>query len=628
MNIKPASSLLLLYLLALVIFLLATLTTPLVRALNLSSLDGVDFGVFGYCVSGHCSAVKPGYSIDALTPSDSHAFSLSPSTRHNLSGLLIVHPIAALFILIQLCLAISAHFTIASSSLRFLLVFALLSIPTLLACILAFLVDLFLFVPHLSWVGWLTLPATIFVTTGCFVTWGMRRTLAAENTDNTYDAERGQRQKSSSTSTLNINPASTATDSTMGPRSLPEFEYFDETRHHPFARNRPQERAPPPTEDENEGLDEATIRARDDARKLLPPSPVFEPSAGFRPNPRGMPKPAKLHFIDSPDNTPARLTPLQRPRTLSRSPPPEGVSDYMRAMGFAPLSEGKVISRGGARNSTPWQPHDNRNYNGELSDYPAPLRFENSRRILPVRPPHFNERNVYSVGQAIEMDSLTGKFPKTEPQNFRGRDTNVGGFLGSQLDRQDSPSLYSEPDLSNEAFRMANVEIDRHRKNSHPRQQIRFPFSNSESQASLSTINYPRDGYFEDVEPRFIVPTLAPSPASKAIQHSCPYTWNPEPARPGLVARRTPPIERARAYPFNPAPKTASGSQRVAQTSGAPVFPMPPRMPAHYSDGSRSHPELSARSREQPDAQKHTRSSRPNHPRGYHVVNHGITNPF
>ncbi|KAH0536439.1 hypothetical protein FGG08_006679 [Glutinoglossum americanum] len=120
-----------------------------------------------------------GYSTDGLFKQGDGDFSLPPSARHSLSAILIVHPIAALLTLILLILSLSAHLHSPSHSPRYLLILLILTIPTLLLSLLAFLVDLLLFVPHVQWGGWIVLAATIIIAASGIITCAMRRTLVS-----------------------------------------------------------------------------------------------------------------------------------------------------------------------------------------------------------------------------------------------------------------------------------------------------------------------------------------------------------------------------------------------------------------------------------------------------------------
>ena len=105
------------------------------------------------------------------------AFDLPSTSRHTLSSLLVVHPVAAFLNLVCLALAAATHLHSPSHSQRFLLGLLILLLPTLLVTLLAFLVDILLFVPHLQWGGWIVLASTILITASGIITCAMRRTL-------------------------------------------------------------------------------------------------------------------------------------------------------------------------------------------------------------------------------------------------------------------------------------------------------------------------------------------------------------------------------------------------------------------------------------------------------------------
>jgi len=123
------------------------------------------------------------FLIDAKTlfgnSNDNSAFTLPSSTRSGLSSILIVHPVAALLTLICFILAATSHLHSPSHSPRYLLALIILSVPTLLITLLAFLVDILLFVPHLAWGGWIVLASTILILASGIVTCIMRRTLVS-----------------------------------------------------------------------------------------------------------------------------------------------------------------------------------------------------------------------------------------------------------------------------------------------------------------------------------------------------------------------------------------------------------------------------------------------------------------
>ena len=79
----------------------------------------------------------------------------------------------------MLILAASAHFHSPSHSPRYLLGIFILSILTLILALLAFLIDVLLFVPHMAWGSYIVLAATILIAASGIVSCAMRRTLVS-----------------------------------------------------------------------------------------------------------------------------------------------------------------------------------------------------------------------------------------------------------------------------------------------------------------------------------------------------------------------------------------------------------------------------------------------------------------
>ncbi|TAQ85216.1 hypothetical protein B7494_g6445 [Chlorociboria aeruginascens] len=124
--------------------------------------------------------VEIGYNtVNLFSDDDTSTFDLPVSTRTTLSAILIVHPIAALFTLVMLILAASAHFHSPSHSPRYLLGLFILSILTFILALLSFLIDVLLFVPHMAWGSYLVLAGTILIAASGIVSCAMRRTLVS-----------------------------------------------------------------------------------------------------------------------------------------------------------------------------------------------------------------------------------------------------------------------------------------------------------------------------------------------------------------------------------------------------------------------------------------------------------------
>lgn len=112
---------------------------------------------------------------DVLRGEKDSAFSLPSNARNSLTNLLIVHPVAAFLTLIQFILSVFAHFQGPAHSPKYLLALLIFCLPTLMVSLLAILVDILIFLPHVEWGGWIVLAATILVALGGIATCGIRR---------------------------------------------------------------------------------------------------------------------------------------------------------------------------------------------------------------------------------------------------------------------------------------------------------------------------------------------------------------------------------------------------------------------------------------------------------------------
>lgn len=119
-------------------------------------------------------ARKTDTCADDVSPND---FDLPSGVRNTLSAILIVHPIAALLTLILCIMAAVSHMHSASHSSRYLLILFIFLFIDFLVCLLAFLIDVLLFIPHMAWGTYIVLAATIIVAISGLATCAMRRTL-------------------------------------------------------------------------------------------------------------------------------------------------------------------------------------------------------------------------------------------------------------------------------------------------------------------------------------------------------------------------------------------------------------------------------------------------------------------
>ncbi|KAF4553208.1 pH-response regulator protein palI/prr-5-like protein [Elsinoe fawcettii] len=237
--LRPATPLSILFFIAFVLLLLSTLSTPIIRAIPLGSYQGVDYGVFGACQENTCTGIEVGYNPDQFSTDQSGGdFTLPGSARASLSTILIVHPVAALLTLICFGLSFAAHFHGPAHSPRYLLALLILSFPTLLVSLLAFLVDILLFVPHMQWGGWIVLAATVLIVASGIVTCAMRRTLVSRKARKKRIAENAEmnganffqnrmEEREHAAVTTNFDRADSPPPMSSDPKYATQFASFD-----------------------------------------------------------------------------------------------------------------------------------------------------------------------------------------------------------------------------------------------------------------------------------------------------------------------------------------------------------------------------------------------------------------
>ncbi|KAB8207380.1 SUR7/PalI family protein [Aspergillus parasiticus SU-1] len=451
MLLKPATPLTILLLIAFVLLLLSVISTPIVKGIPLATFENVDYGVFGYCKAGQCTNIHLGYTNDDLSDTGDD-FNLPSSTRRSLSSILIVHPVAAFLTLICLCMAAAAHFHAPSHSPRYLLVLLILLLPTLLVSLLAFLVDILLFVPHLGWGGWIVLGATILLVSCGVVTCAMRRTLVsrkarkrriAENAEMSGENFYNRQNAAAAAAGLNdpkpLNGETKepfVTGSPPGSDTGPTFATFRTTTHESDDDRTPlNSRTPPndfplpdhpyPTQMRDNGP--PYNPSRDEFGNPLPPSGPYGPGPRMRPGP-GDPRLRNQYSDGSMGSrrgpAPPGFVPRGRgaypvrggygrggPYGGPRAPPPGGRGSPMGSMRGG---------RGGYRGPTPFGygpnpgPRPMPPPEEERYDYDAPpdsMRQPSPGPIgMAVSPPDGSP-----IGQAIEMTPQPRRTGSAEP---------------------------------------------------------------------------------------------------------------------------------------------------------------------------------------------------------------------
>lgn len=172
-----------LLLFALVFQLIVNFGVPLNEHLFLSNSNGVKYGVFGICDDSGCTKSSIGYPYHNLF--DETEYILPHNIRLSISYLLVFHPISTGFTFVQLCLVLYLCTRAMYNSAKILLLLLLWTVPTFMLALLAFLADLLMFTPHVSWLGWIQLVCIAFVAFAGNLTCVLKRTVTSweEQTD-------------------------------------------------------------------------------------------------------------------------------------------------------------------------------------------------------------------------------------------------------------------------------------------------------------------------------------------------------------------------------------------------------------------------------------------------------------
>jgi hypothetical protein len=353
-------------------------------------------------------------------------------------------------------LAVAAHFHSPAHSPRYLLALLIFTFPTLLVSLLAFLVDILLFVPHVAWGGWIVLAATIIIVASGIVTCAMRRTLVsrkarkrriAENDDmngQTYYANRPSDARVTTDFPKAESPPPLSNNTMSSAMKDNEYASFELQKQHSPEDTTPLNQRNPSLKTNSsagrEGSDPMVAPMRgpsgrgrqpvDQYGNPIPPMPQDQYMMNSGPGGPGRGRGGPMRGRGGPPRGAPYGVPgrggFSGPRGGMRGPPPPG---WQGGRG-GPMrgGPGGMGPGPGGRGAPP--PGYN-NYNQAPYGQGAPPRDQSpygqgNRGISPQAPA--------AIGQAIEMDSRTGTPPVNQNQNYglRESDGDVQGMLALQ----------------------------------------------------------------------------------------------------------------------------------------------------------------------------------------------------
>ena len=242
--------------------------------------------------SPHIAIADLMYIAKSFTTTQTGTFDLPTSTRTTLSAILIVHPVAAFFTLIMLILAGTAHFHSPSHSPRYLLGLFILSILTLILALLAFLVDVLLFIPHMAFGSYIVLAATILIAISGIVSCAMRRTLVSRKARKRRIEENaemnGENFYNRQNNTAPIPPVATGAlgSGGQGVDKLPSFATFEMQKSE--ADQTSDERIPLTTRTTNESVPNSIPGSRPGYGNQSPPRDQYGNPIPMPPGSQGM----------------------------------------------------------------------------------------------------------------------------------------------------------------------------------------------------------------------------------------------------------------------------------------------------------------------------------------------------
>jgi hypothetical protein len=367
-------------------------------------------------------------------------------------------------------LAVAAHFHSPAHSPRFLLALLIFTFPTLLVTLLAFLVDILLFVPHVGWGGWIVLGATIIIVASGIVTCAMRRTLVsrkarkrriAENEDmngQTYYANRADASAVTTEFPKAESPPPLSGDTVSGQNNN-DYAAFDLQKQNtaddlmPLNQRNPSLKTVSSAGGGNGSPDGMGYAQRgppgrrqpvDQYGNPLPPMPNDAYMMNGAPRGRGGPYRGR--------GGPPRGGPYgprgggYGPRGGMRGPPPPGWNGNGR--GMRP-PQGVPMNGPGPGRGAPPPGYNNNVYGGPGGPPPRELSPYGNRGPPP------QGAMPLPIGQAIEMDNRTGTPPANANQNYGLRESDgdvqgmlalqQGGFPAGAPQRRPSPGGLTSP---------------------------------------------------------------------------------------------------------------------------------------------------------------------------------------
>ncbi|EEB08886.1 membrane anchored protein Mac1 [Schizosaccharomyces japonicus yFS275] len=135
---------------AMTMLIFGCITSPVTEALHLAAVDNIHFGIFGYCNlnTSVCSSTSFGYQLESET---SNFYFKKEATRLTFTKVLIAHIVGAGMSLIASFFTVLSLFQRLNRKRGLSIFLILIVVFAMLVSVLAYVIELILFLPHNNW---------------------------------------------------------------------------------------------------------------------------------------------------------------------------------------------------------------------------------------------------------------------------------------------------------------------------------------------------------------------------------------------------------------------------------------------------------------------------------------------
>lgn len=150
------------FFIAMAFCIIASITAPAISQIGIAKYNGVTYGSLGYCSDGSCIRASASYHPEDVDNTDAADWLLTHGVRSHLGHVIFIAPIAAGLNFMSSVSSLFMFFLSGPSvSVIFFFLNLILAILAFLATTVVAVIDVLVFFPHVTWCGWLLIPAAV-----------------------------------------------------------------------------------------------------------------------------------------------------------------------------------------------------------------------------------------------------------------------------------------------------------------------------------------------------------------------------------------------------------------------------------------------------------------------------------